>query len=119
MRENITKDKLVAFAKKLACKRHGTDQEFNLYYSGLSPIDTVGRCYPCTDKRDGRHAGHDIVISSIWLHRCYTDINGFKAVLLHELVHTNRHIRGHGMDFRRGARRMNVRTYFKMSEGNF
>lgn len=119
MHEQILMRKLVAFAKHLACSRHGRDQEFNLYFEYLSPSSTVGRCYPCKDKITGRHDGHDIIISPLYIRKYPTDTNGFKAILLHELAHTNRHIRGHGLDFRKAERRLNVRTYWKMGEKNF
>jgi hypothetical protein len=118
MQEQILMRKLVAFAKRIACSRHGRDQEFNLYFEMLAPVSTVGRCYPLRDKETKRNDGHDILISPYYIRKYPADTNGFKAVFLHEMAHTNRHVRGHGLDFRRAARRLNVRTYWKMSDGN-
>ena len=118
MREKILMRKMVSFAKHMACKRKGMDRKFNLYFEYLSPRNTVGRCYPCRDRDTHRHNGHDIIISIYWIRRFSTDINGFKAILLHELAHTNRHVVGHGLEFRRACRRLNVMTYYKMSDRN-
>ena len=80
MKEKILMRKLVAFAKKLDCRRHGRDQEYTLDFYYLAPRVTVGRCYPAPHPPNSPSVGpatgypHKPFISSRPIFYCITCI---------------------------------------------